>query len=145
MTEYDTGPELLGAPRLNHSYDYLFELVWMVMIMTWKALPFKLNSYAEDSERHKHTSWMAMPKTANGITIQVEWLCQRQSTSSKLTLNGYTEDTQRHNYPSRMVKPKTVNGITIEVVWLCRSHSRHYHSSWMVMPKTVNVITIQDE
>ena len=34
---------------------------------------------------------MVMPKTVNGITIQVEWLCRRQS------LGRYAEDFQRHN------------------------------------------------
>ena len=38
-----------------------------------------------------------MPKTVNGINIQVEWLCRR--------------DNQRHNHP--MVMSKTFNGITI--------------------------------
>jgi hypothetical protein len=33
-----------------------------------------VNGYTEDSQRHNHP--MVMPKTANGIIIQVEWLCR---------------------------------------------------------------------
>jgi hypothetical protein len=29
--------------------------------------------YAEDTQRHNHP--IAMPKTVNDITIQVDWLC----------------------------------------------------------------------
>jgi hypothetical protein len=56
--------------------------------------------YAEDSQRHNHQSWMVLPKTVNGLTIQV---------------NGYAEDSQRLNHQSWMVMPKTVNGLTIQV------------------------------
>jgi hypothetical protein len=85
---------------------------------------------------------MVMPKTFNGITIQAEWLCRRNSTASPF--NGYAEDIQRHNHAFNgyaeeiqrhnhlKVMPKTVNGITIQV-------------ELMVMPKTVNGITIQVE
>jgi hypothetical protein len=56
---------------------------------------------------------MVIPKTFNGITIQVEWLyaehIQRHNHASKL--NGYAEDSQRHNHPSWTVITKTVNGM----------------------------------
>jgi hypothetical protein len=73
----------------------------------------KLNVYGEHIERRNHLNRMFMPKTLNGITIKVEWLCRR--------------DSQRHNHP--IVRPKTVKGITTKVEWLCRD--------------TVNAITIQ--
>jgi hypothetical protein len=41
----------------------------------------KLNDYTEDSQRHNLQSWMVMPKTVNGITFKVEWLCLWQSTA----------------------------------------------------------------
>ena len=56
-----------------------------------------LNGYGEDSQRHNHR--MVMRKTVNGITIQVEWLCRRQSSALRSKLNGYAEDSQRHYYP----------------------------------------------
>jgi hypothetical protein len=36
------------------------------------------HGYAEDSQRHNHPSFVIMPKTVDGITIQVVWLCRRQ-------------------------------------------------------------------
>jgi hypothetical protein len=50
-----------------------------------------MNGYAEDIERYNHP--MVLPKTFNGMTIQVEWLS--------------------HNHP--MVMPKIFNGITIQL------------------------------
>jgi hypothetical protein len=85
-------------------------------------------------------SWMVMPKTVNGITIQVEWLCRRQSTAQPSKLNGYAEDIQLcfpswmvmpktvKCFPSWMFMPKTVNGISIQVEWLCRGQSTVSHA-----------------
>ena len=47
------------------------------------ALQYKLNGYAEDSQRHKHQ--MCMPKTFNGVTSK---------------LNGYVGGSHLHNHPS---------------------------------------------
>jgi hypothetical protein len=48
-----------------------------------------------------------MPKTSNGITIQVEWLCRRQTTVFGITIGQST---------------------VFQVEWLCRRHSNASHS-----------------
>jgi hypothetical protein len=37
---------------------------------------YKLNAYAEHIQRRNHSTWMVMPLTVFGITIQLGWLCR---------------------------------------------------------------------
>ena len=37
---------------------------------------FNLDGYVVDCLRHNHSTWMIMPLTVFGITIQLGWLCR---------------------------------------------------------------------
>jgi hypothetical protein len=89
-------------------------------------------------------SWMVMPKTVNGITIQVEWLCRRQSTAQPSKLNGYAEDIQLC-FPSWMVMPTEDSQMFSKLNVYAEDSQRHNHPSWMVMPRTVNCFPCQVE
>ena len=46
--------------------------------------PFNLDGNSVDCLRHNHSTWMVMPLTVFGITVQVEWLCRRKSTAQNI-------------------------------------------------------------
>jgi hypothetical protein len=40
------------------------------------TIQLELDGYAVDCLRHNHLTWMVMPLTVFGITIQLGWLCR---------------------------------------------------------------------
>jgi hypothetical protein len=81
---------------------------------------------------HNHSTWMVMPLTVFGLTIQLEWLCRWLSSV-------------QHNHSTWMVMPLTVfsSALPFNLDRYAVDCLLHKHSTWMVMPMTVFGITIQ--
>jgi hypothetical protein len=60
----------------------------------FSAQPFNLHGYAVDCLRINHSTWVVMPLTVFGITIQLGWMCSAQT----FNLDVYAVEYIRHKH-----------------------------------------------